>query len=279
MKFIDNDRLAWLILRYFLVYDYFKEYDDNISTVTDWLKLSSSIDSITVDTTKYDGSLAHCGKAWDYEEAKSELMSYLTTELVRFHFVWGALESLITEFVPVEKVERFGKINALCGFLKKSQLEDFLPNGYVKEYDHLIALMRKTNQYKNDIKFLESSAAINNPIKNYIDISGIAVYSVYRIRNKFAHGLMKFPEPEGYSNDVELDKDLIVVATRLVLMTIIILLINDIKKNDFALDVNEFDFTIDSYELSLLNYSRNCLSNAQEITAIRYLRSLCIDWE
>ena len=281
MKFVDNDRLAWLILEYFLACDYFHGDKVNIGNAIDWLKLSSSVDSINIDTAKHDDSVLYCGIVWDYEEARSKLMSSLSTELVRFHFVWGALESLIAEFVPSAKIKKFGKINALCGYLKKSNLEGLLPKGYVEEYNNLIELMGKINQYKNDIDAIAFPVTDNPNELIHVDIAGIGVYSVYRIRNKFAHGSMKFPEPESHDEDAGLNKELIIIATRIVLMTIIILLVNDIKMDDFVLDPSEFSFIaeleLDSYEYSLMEQLDEDNFDFHKITATTYLRNLCTD--
>lgn len=281
MKFVDNDRLAWLIFEYIVACDYLDSSKVNIENVLDWLKLSSSVDSITIDTAKYDNAIFYCGTALDYENAKSSLMSFLTTELVRFHFAWGALESLVTEFIPPKKIEQFGKINALCGYLKKSNLKDLLPTGYIEEYYHLVELMEKTFQYTQDINAIVFPTTIGGSKKNHIDSVGIGVYSVYRIRNKFAHGSMVFPEPEDYGDGAELNKELIVVATRIVLMTIIMLLVNDVKNDDFVLDPEEFRFikyfVPVSYEYSLINQLGGHSSAFHKVTAVRYLRNLCID--
>lgn len=279
LKFIDNDHLAWLILEY--VADRYPPYTSEISiaSVLEWLKLSSSVDAVTIDTTKYDDCLAYCGKAWDYEEAKSELMSSLTAELVRFHFAWGALESLLAEFVPQANIKKFGKINALCGYLKSSKLEGLLPNGYLDECDHLYELMQEIGQYKkNNALALPEKGKQSR--KDHIDITGVGVYSVYMVRNNFAHGSMTFPEPEDYGEGAKSNKELIVVSTRIVLMTMIMLLINDIKNDDFALNPGLFDsiklFAFDSYENSLIDLLDNTCSDNRKTTAIRSLRQLCI---
>lgn len=281
MKFVDNDRLAWLILEYFLACDYFHGDEVNIGNAIDWLKLSSGVESINIDTAKHDDSVLYCGIVWDYEEARSKLMSSLTTELVRFHFVWGALESLVAEFVPSAKIKKIGKMNALCDYLKKSNLEDLLPKGYLEEYNNLVELMKKISQYKNDIDTIRLPTANNSNEANHIDIAGIGIYRVYKVRNKFAHGAMEFPEPESHDEDAGLNKELIIVATRIVLMTIIMLFVNDIKMDDFILDPNEFSFIedleLDSYEYSLMEHLDEDNFDFHNITATTYLRNLCID--
>lgn len=282
MNFIDNDHLAWLIFEYVADSYYHDDSEVNIASVLEWLKLSSSVETVAINTTKYDDCLAYCGEAWDYEEAKSELMSSLTTELVRFHFAWGALESLLAEFVPQAKIKEFGKINALCGYLKLSNLEGLLPNGYLDEYAHLFELMQEVGQYK-DVNVLALPMTGKQSRRGHIDIAGVGVYSVYMVRNRFAHGSMTFPEPEDYGEGAKSNKELIVVSTRIVLMTMIMLLINDIKNDDFTLNPGRFDsiklFEFASYENSLIDLISNTNPDGRKATAIRALRQLCIDRE
>ena len=280
MKFVDNDHLAGLILEYIMACDYIYESEINLENVVDWLKLSSGVNSIAIDTTKYDHSLTYCGHALDYENARSKLMSSLTTELVRFHFVWGALESLVAEFVPQADVERFGKINALCDYLKKSCLEGLLPKGYREGYSRFVELMREISQYKNDLDAINITRSKQSK-KRHIDIAGIGVYSVYKVRNKFAHGSMEFPEPDGYGEGAEFNKELIIFATRIVLMTIIMLFISDIKNNNAAMTLDNFrfikSFKFDSYEYSLTSQLDEPGFDVHKVTAVRYLQHLCLD--
>lgn len=195
------------------------------------------------------------GHAWDYEWVRA-VISELGTKLVRFHFAWGSLESIISALVPSEKIEKFGKVNALCGYLKMQNLEAFLPNHYLEEYVHLISLMREVDQYQKDLEALDMLTETRYSCKQHVDSAGIGVYTVYKIRNRFAHGVLHFPEPEEYSGEQPHDIEIIDAATRIVLMTILTLLINDTKDNNFSLC--------------------DLIYNADDQYAVEYLRDLSI---
>lgn len=256
MPLSKNEYLAWRIADYLVSCDYFDNYEGDFYSAIEWLNLCSGLETVNIVPNKYDEGLLYCGSAWDYEASKSNLSSKLSTELVRFHFAWGSLESMITALVPSEKIERYGKVNALCGYLKMQDLENLLPNFYLEEYCHLISLLREINQYQKDLKVLDMLVETKFSFKQHVDSAGIGIYVVYKIRNRFAHGVMHFPEPEEYSGEPAYDVEMIDVATRIVLMTILTLLINDTKDNNFSLC--------------------NLIYDADEQYALEYLRRLSI---
>jgi len=234
MEFINNGLFAWRLIQYMIANGYIsKEY----TNVLDWLKLCSGVEKVEVFTGKYDEGVLYCGIIYDFENNRSEMLSLLSTQLVQFHFAWGAFESLIPALVPKEKIFEYGKINATCGFLKKAGLNKFLPNGYLNQYNKLLNDLRNAYQYNDELEELDILQENKYSYRNYVDKSGIGAFVVYKIRNKFAHGSMVFPYPEDYTDDkVPSDVGLIETATRLILNTIQILLINDIKDGDYIFD-------------------------------------------
>ena len=55
-------------------------------------------------------------------------------------------------------------------------------------------------------------------ISKGIGAPGIGLYAVYKIRNLFAHGSMAFPQPDSERRPISSHSDLIVHATRIVLL-------------------------------------------------------------
>lgn len=255
MLFPQNEFLSWRIADYLISCGYFDNCDGDFYSAIEWLNLCSGLETVNIVPNKYDEGLLYCGSAWDYEVSKSNISSELSTKLVRFHFAWGSLESMITALIPMEKVERYGKVNALCGYLKLNNLSDLLPYYYLDEYCHLISLMRNVKQYQKDLEALDMLTETKYSYEQHVDSAGIGIYTVYKIRNKFAHGALHFPEPEEYGGEQVFDVEIIDIATRIVLMTILTLLINDTKDNDFSLNDLIYD-TNNQY-------------------AVEYLRSLC----
>lgn len=257
MDLPQNEYLSYCIANYLATY-----YGYDYYGAIEWLNISSDLESVIITPNKFDDSLLYCGSAWDYEKSWCNLQSELNTELVRFHFAWGALESLIEDFVSAKKIDRYGKINALCEHLKASNAAKLLPVCYLNEYEHLVSLLRDTGAYQKELKKLGLYTETRYGFKGHVDIAGIGIYVTYRVRNKFAHGAMRFPEPEEYSGEYPCEIELIEVATRIVLMTILMLLISDTKGHDFFLD-----YTEDNLKYSALRYLQNLCTLQSEIFA------------
>lgn len=258
MTFIENDQYAFHIVEYMMRCHYEYIFDENVGNAIDWLGLSSRIESVSIPPSKYDDGLMVCRSALDYELSRSKMLSSFTTELMQFQFVWGALESMIAECVPQDETNSYGKINALCGYLKNSDAKAYLPKGYEGSYALLIKYLKNIRQYRIDLRQLELGDNLQIPMKSYLDISGAGVYLVYRIRNRFAHGSLRFPESEEYSEYTGVNKDVIPIATRITLMTIVMLLLDDIKSCDDSLD------------------PQYCCLGSEGVSAIDYLKSLCL---
>lgn len=256
MTFPENEYLAYRIAQFLVSQNYVIDYKSNLYNVVEWLDMCSGLEKVQITPSKYDEGLLYCGNAWDYSVSKSELSSRLSTELVHFLFAWGALESLIKVIVPNKQVKGYGKINALCGFLKEHNLANLLPAGYLSEYEHMIALLRESVGYDSILSVLKMETQTRFSHKEYVDISGIGIYVVSKIRNDFVHGQMHFPEPEEYSGEQSSNVELIHTATRITLMTILTALIGEIKDNDFILE----DAPDDGIEHSALLYLRNLCS-------------------
>lgn len=246
-----NDYLSWKIAEYLGVCVHYYENGKGLHNVVDWLMLCANLESVNIEPSKYDEGLLYCGSAWDYEQSKSDVLSKINKELVRFHFAWGALESMVSSFVPEEKIEQHGKINALCGFLTSSNVKEFVPNSFISLFNRLIELLRIIPQYSEELASVNMSVETKYHYRQHVDISGIGIYVVYKIRNRFAHGAMQFPEPEEHGGEEIRDIDLISAATRITLFTILILIINDIKNDDYYIDDNLF---FDVQEQSALQY-------------------------
>ena len=275
MTFPENEDLAYRIVQFLVSQHYSQGYFDiyniYLSNAIEWLDMCSGLEKVQIAPNKYDEGLLYCRNAWDYSVSKTELSSKLSTELVHFLFAWGALESLIKGIVPNKQVKSYGKINALCGFLKEHNLANLLPAGYLNEYEHMIALLRESVGYEEVLVDLKMESQTRFSYKEYVDISGIGVYVVSKIRNNFVHGQMRFPEPEEYGGEQSSNVELIHTATRITLMTILTALIGEIKDNDFILEDAPDDGMEHSallYLLNLCSYHSDTISGQLKITDI-----------
>ncbi len=82
-----------------------------------------------------------------------------------------------------------------------------------------------SSNIKKDLKALDMLTETKYSYKQLVDPAGIGIYTVYKIWNKFAHGALRFPKPEEYGGEQVFDVEIIDIATRIVLMTILTLLI------------------------------------------------------
>lgn len=252
VQFIRNSRLAYFIVEY-LGSDFVNWNDKNIINASEWLALSSGVNLVNIEPIICDES---CSSVYEYEKERCKIWSELSVELVKFHFVWGALENIILSYVPKEKIKIYGKVNALCGFLKNAKLKEVLPKYYLNEFSDLLYIVKQNEQYNDDLNKLGMLYETKYNYKNYVDESGIGIFVVYKIRNMFAHGIMKLPESEEYSGEKEKDVLLIKHSIRIVLMTILIILINDIKNNNWMIIEKSPLFSY--VEVPLIDYLR-CL--------------------
>lgn len=83
----------------------------------DWLTIASGVESVKIKTAKHDQTVLYCRGAFEYEEKRSELLSYLTTKLTIFNFVWNSFESVTKVFLDRK---RESIVNQAIRFLKRN---------------------------------------------------------------------------------------------------------------------------------------------------------------
>ena len=126
MTFPENEYLAYRIVQ-FLVSQYYSQgyfdiYNIYLSNAIEWLDMCSGLEKVQIAPNKYDEGLLYCGNVWNYSVSKTELSSKLSTELVRFLFAWGALESLIKVMVSTKKIKKYGKtVLIVCLLLQRTR--------------------------------------------------------------------------------------------------------------------------------------------------------------
>lgn len=188
------------------------------SLAADWLYISASTDSVEVNTLEYDHSIMWCGRAAEYENLRSDVLSLLTTSLIRFTFVWGSLETLINLLnlprVPKNIKSGHSKIDDAIYYLK----EEFEPAPRLMFYDAVLANFRERLSQSNFDSYHSEFK-----LKPYMGITGVGLHVVRKVRNEFAHGAMSMPWPTpGNSVDsMELNNvRTIETATRLIALSI-----------------------------------------------------------
>jgi hypothetical protein len=214
------------------LYNY--EIDFEWIHVADWLLMASGVLKVDIDTVRFDNSAMWDSGVMEYENDRSDVLSNIAMELATFSFIWGGLETIIDIIVPKIDIDKYGKINAACGYLKRNYEVGNVLTGYVDLIDELYNKLGKSFTYKKTLNELNIYNKYN--YKSHVNIIGIGIFLVYRVRNLFAHGALEFPEPEEYTNRKTYDEDIINLSSRIVLMTIQMLLITFYEDDNFVVE-------------------------------------------
>ena len=224
---------------------------DNFAFISaiDWLTIASGVESVSVKTAKHDQSVLYCSGAFEYEEKRSNLLSYLTTKLTIFNFVWGSFESVAKVFRLPRLPKRLKKgtgsvVDRTIWFLKQhygSEPSLAFYNDYLCHLCEYIGYKGYYNEYQKEFKF-----------QNFADLPGLGLHIVRKIRNDLAHGSAVMPLPDDWGEkSVNLlpsehrHLDLVDTCIRIVLFTIQMFLLAHVREKkiivDCLLDAREDD--------------------------------------
>lgn len=162
------------------------ENDQDWVGVHDWLLVASSVISVKVDTIQHNQNFGWCCPGDEFDEAREVLLEKFVKSLTVFGFAWGALEAVIDTIRPQphpEKSKR-GKIGNACNFLKKAFYMRGNVLGLEEEVDLFRSLARQCIGYESVERRLKNAGNVGAP--------GIGLYTVYELRNLFAHGSLAF---------------------------------------------------------------------------------------
>ena len=194
------------------------EYSD----AAEWLDLASSVEKVDILTGSFDDSVMYCGTAMEYEDARSYCLSLFVGQLTIFTFVWGAFEivgNIIQPPAIPPQFRKHGENSLVDRLIYLLQTISPLP-GYVEALDRLNRAVDQIPEYRKHRR-LEPHPAFFGP-------SGVGIDFVRRVRNQFAHGAARFPQPDDWGEDrrVKPSPDQVVIAfcTPITLLTIQMLL-------------------------------------------------------
>lgn len=211
-----------------------RELDVDGDLAAAWLEVASGIISVDFDSARYDYCALLCSPIGKYEAERTELLSRLVHQLTVLNFVWGALEETIRLIDPPDHPRYRGRINSACYYLMCEYGNSKLPY-YDDVLCQLQATLLKIDYYREHAKEFK--------LKSHVDHSGVGISVVYKIRNHFAHGTLVMPNPdmEEDRDEPELDIELVELSSRIVLMTIQMLLLARIKDNNYEIDELRID--------------------------------------
>ncbi len=205
-------------------------HDSEWGRVYDWLYLASSVSVVYADPSRHDGYL-YCEPVQELMNRESKAYSSFVKDLSVFNFVWSSFENIskaLSKYTS-SKVRKC-QSNALKGI------------GFINKYSELVEGIPYYNECLNDLVFLlkEKSRYFLNDYSEYKgDIShfSMGIWYVKEIRNSFAHGSSGIPTVIDCDDGRKADEysNVILLSTRLVLMTIQLMASSYLKIDDGCL--------------------------------------------
>lgn len=237
-------------------------FDYGLSSSADWFDIASKIQEIGYNNFKYDELVGYCESADDYTDALGIAHKELIQELVIFNFIWNGLESLITALDLKACPFYSGKINSATHFIQM----EFEPNAlnfkyYNEVIKYLKTLLEGTDIIPTKANNTKDLFSLNKCNSNY----GLGLTIVYKIRNEFAHGAFNFPTPNNWDKDEDTGKmkieklkepTIINVSSRIVLLSIQIILIGYFKNSDAEILINNYNSSGDELYIKYFDYLR-----------------------
>jgi hypothetical protein len=199
----------------------------------EWLNLASGVKKVEVVTGGED--VFYCESVMEYEDARSELLSRLATQLTIFQFTWGAFETAATVIGPPSIPANLrsnganGLVHRVLFFLRAARPVATYP-------DVLEEMRRLVARQPNYRRLLRSGA-----LPRHMGPSGVGLDFVRKVRNRFAHGSARFPMPDdcsvGWSGRTSPEPEIIALSSRIVLLSIQMLLRIHYGGKHFELDI------------------------------------------
>lgn len=194
--------------------------------VCDWLVVAGSVGSVELNTNKDNSSYGWCSSADEYDDAREELLKKFVTEYSVFGFIWGALEatlSLIKAPRHAEKPKQ-GKIRDACYYLRS----------HFEGRPEVAGLSQEVDRFIETARTCIGVSAVNSRLDQIgeFGISGIGLYTVYELRNQFAHGSINFPEPDEENRPISDHESMVGHAGRVALIQLQMLLLAHLRPLD-----------------------------------------------
>lgn len=179
--------------------------EDNLR-IADWLYIAAGLKSVLLDRARLLPGFGYYRGADHFELARDDLLTIAVSELTRFLFCWGALETTVDLINPPPDTDRRGKINAACSLIRKHFGDS--PVAGVSEVLEALRRSLQTWHAPDDllIRF--------NRTTEY-GLAAVGLHAVYGLRNHLVHGSLRFPElPEqaGIVESIRLGMSLTLVS-------------------------------------------------------------------
>ena len=180
--------------------------------VCDWLLVAASVESVELSTAKHQNYHGFCSSADEFDDAREDLLKRFIEEYSVFNLIWSALESSLTDMHLTKHPDKSkrGKIRDACSWLHHCFINRYPVKGLVDE----VAAFRLAAQQCLGFETVERRFSEVSEIGH----AGIGLYTVYELRNKFAHGSLAFPMPDENNRPVSSHESMVKHASRIVLL-------------------------------------------------------------
>lgn len=177
----------------------------------EWLNVASGIKRIEFDVIRYERSIGWCRNADQWNFNREKLLREYITELTRFTYVWGALESLIDD-LNIPQGQKQGKINSICYYLKSKLHPNDIIYPYADLVEHLKYIIKRYDVNK--------TAMLKRFDARHLSMHGLGVYVIYNLRNSLVHGAIDFPLPNTENEPESFFSEMVNMSTRIILLTL-----------------------------------------------------------
>lgn len=244
---MKNEELAWKISEYMIASGYYYPNAFKYNLALDWLNLCCNICQISIDPGRYDEGLLYCESAWDYAQNQSRFLEEMNVELIRFLYAWNAVECIANEMISSDGQLR-ETTREICLFLKRKGIISQLPPSFWNFRKKYILKIQSSYEMNDIISQIKNPDTADFHLKEYtkefMDDAGELFFIVSKIRNKFAHGRFHMLNyDEEFEDELSTEKNIILLSTQIVLLTIVMLLC--IESIDLDLKIYEYPTLID----------------------------------
>ena len=246
----------------------FTDQDSNTkirsAVIGDWLKLSSQLEKVEINTWKFaDYSATYCGTIADRHDSDSEHFSDYSTALTKFIFVCNALEETyrfvasnydeLAEINNIPPKKRFQKPSMKATYLVDRMKAAELPTHHDHFISNFVGCFKPYNsKYSPEMSGMQ--------IVKKTDMS-YGLHLVRNLRNHVAHGVFPLVDnPEYYVGEDGLIDYLIQLLTRACRVSAIYIQ-TLMSKYNTGFHSAEYQYAEDGAEEEAEFFLRNCTSD------------------
>ncbi len=163
--------------------------------IAQWLRMAAGLSYVDVDMAYGDGPSFMCGRAAEYDDAASDLASRWATEQTRLHYVWNAVERLLTTMELPAVTDAPGRFNGATLLLKDNWAGR-------RELPHYKCVARHLREHVERDPSMISNSRLAKAFEEspWRGDSGVLLAAGNQMRHPTAHGDLMVPMPETWGD-------------------------------------------------------------------------------